>query len=257
MVKGSTNSILAFFLGTVVAAGGTYLFAYQERPSDGAHAMAATDLFPKLAPPAAGPAQPDAWGEPATPSGQRGLADVPTMIARLAERLEQSPDNPEGWRMLGWSYLATGQAQKAVAAYAKAVELKGEVAQYRSAYGEAVVQAANGEVTPAAREAFDAALVIDPTDTRARYFVGLAKKQAGDGRGAYPSSLSQALDWMYRANPKDEFALFHLGEANSRAGNEEVAAKYWRSLLDVLPENSLQRTAIASKLEAHLNAKTK
>ncbi len=33
------------------------------------------------------------------------LPDVNTMIERLAARLETTPEDIEGWRMLGWSYF--------------------------------------------------------------------------------------------------------------------------------------------------------
>ncbi|MCB2141558.1 MAG: hypothetical protein KDE02_00170, partial [Rhodobacteraceae bacterium] len=48
------------------------------------------------------------------------LADVDTMIARLAERLEADPDNLDGWKMLGWSYAGTSRFEDAAGAYARA-----------------------------------------------------------------------------------------------------------------------------------------
>ena len=51
------------------------------------------------------------------------LPDVNTMIERLAARLETSPEDLDGWRMLGWSYFHTGHFEQAATAYAKAVEL--------------------------------------------------------------------------------------------------------------------------------------
>ena len=36
------------------------------------------------------------------------LPDVNTMIERLAARLETTPEDIKGWRMLGWSYFNTG-----------------------------------------------------------------------------------------------------------------------------------------------------
>jgi cytochrome c-type biogenesis protein CcmH len=48
------------------------------------------------------------------------LPDVNTMIERLAARLETTPGDIKGWRMLGWSYFNTGHYKQAAAAYAKA-----------------------------------------------------------------------------------------------------------------------------------------
>jgi cytochrome c-type biogenesis protein CcmH len=52
---------------------------------------------------------------------QKELPDVGTMIERLAARLRSQPEDAEGWRMLGWSYLHTEQAAKAVEAFGRAV----------------------------------------------------------------------------------------------------------------------------------------
>jgi len=51
------------------------------------------------------------------------LPAVDTMIARLANRLKNSPNDIEGWRMLGWSYLNTKNYDEAVASYERALKL--------------------------------------------------------------------------------------------------------------------------------------
>lgn len=110
--------------------------------------------------------------------------DVATMIDGLAAKLKKNPNNMEGWRMLGWSYYNTNKFKEAAEAYAKAIELKGDDAQLKSAYGEALVRASDGTVTDKARKAFSAAVEISPQDPRARFFLGLAKQQNGDPKAA-------------------------------------------------------------------------
>ena len=46
------------------------------------------------------------------------------------------------------------------------------------------MQAGNGAISPIAAAAFAKAKAQDPNDARARYFLGLAKQQAGDPKGA-------------------------------------------------------------------------
>jgi tetratricopeptide (TPR) repeat protein len=52
------------------------------------------------------------------------LPDVDTMIAKLIARLEKQPNDVNGWKMLGWSYLNTGKPEEAAKAYQAALNLE-------------------------------------------------------------------------------------------------------------------------------------
>jgi cytochrome c-type biogenesis protein CcmH len=109
---------------------------------------------------------------------------VDAMIAQLETQMRQRPDNAEGWRMLGWSYLQTGRNAEAAEAYGRAATLDPGNADYLSAQGEATVLAAEGQVTPAAEAIFRKALSADAADPRARYYLAVGKDQRGDQAGA-------------------------------------------------------------------------
>ncbi len=113
-----------------------------------------------------------------------GLADVDTMIARLATRLEANPDDGEGFRMLGWSYLMTGRPQQAIEPFKRALELLPDNAAVHAGYGEALVGIAGGTVTQEAKGAFDKASAIDPKEPRSRYFLAMWLGQHGQKREA-------------------------------------------------------------------------
>lgn len=81
------------------------------------------------------------------------------------------------------------RAGDAANAFAKAIALGTKGARVEASYGSALVVAANGKVDDKARAAFQAALAADPTDPTARFFLGLAKQQAGDGEAAL-------TDWL-------------------------------------------------------------
>jgi cytochrome c-type biogenesis protein CcmH len=70
------------------------------------------------------------------------------MVERLAARLEQQPDDVEGWARLGRSYMVLGQPLKARDAYARAVKLKPDDPALKDALAEAA--AAAGAAAPAA-----------------------------------------------------------------------------------------------------------
>jgi len=156
------RSLLVFGLGlaAIVAIGASVLYVQIGRP----------DLATAGAP---------AGGDASAPSGHVG-----SMIAELEAKMRQSPNDPEGWRMLGWSYMQTGRFADSATAYGKAAALDPGNADYKSAQGEALVKAADGHVTPDAQAAFAQAVSLDPTDPRSRYFLAAAKDQAGDRAGA-------------------------------------------------------------------------
>jgi cytochrome c-type biogenesis protein CcmH len=140
-------------------------------------ALGATGLYAQLGRPDLGSSN---TGAPVSgDADQRQIADIAKMIPQLEAKLAQDPSNAEGWRMLGWSYLVVGRASDSAHAYGRAVALEPANASYRSAQGDAIVQAANGQVTPAALEAFRAALKIDPNDARSRYYMALYEDQQG------------------------------------------------------------------------------
>ena len=130
------------------------------------------------------------------------INDIENVIGRLKSKLAEDPANADGWRMLGWSYFNLGRYKESSDAYAKAVELLPENAELQSAYGEALVMTAAGFVTPAAIDAFDAALKSGTDDPRARFFKGLALDQAGDAEGAISAwieianSAPPGADWL-------------------------------------------------------------
>ena len=157
---------LALGLAAVVALGGAGLYALLGRP----------DL------PGAGPRAAAMAAAPA--DAAHDGADVPAMIVQLEAQLRQTPEDVNGWRLLGWSYFQTGRFADAAEAYGRAATLEPTNAEHFSAQGEALVQAGGGQVTPAALTAFRGALRADPQDPRARYFVAVEMDQRGEREAA-------------------------------------------------------------------------
>jgi cytochrome c-type biogenesis protein CcmH len=143
----------------------------------------------------------DQFPQAAPSPAERSLPSVDEMIQRLVARLKQNPNDPEGWRMLGWSYFNTEHFDDSAAAYLKAVALRPDSAAFRSLRGEALVKAANGAVTPEAAGAFDEALKLDPAEVRARFYKGLVKEQSGD----HASALDDWTGILKDADPNEPF----------------------------------------------------
>lgn len=166
-----TLSGMAIGLAAVVALAGGALYATMGKPG-----LAGTSV-----PVAAGSAPPAAASD--APNAQ-GAGEIAALVAGLEKKVAAKPDDPEGWRMLGWSYFQMQRFDDAARAYGKAVALDPGGTGFQSAYGEALVQAADGTVTPAAADAFVKARAKDGADARARYFLGVKKQQDGDAKGA-------------------------------------------------------------------------
>jgi len=145
-------------------------------------------------PPSTEPAAPQTTAQP-----QTGLPSVEEMTQRLQAKLQRNPQDVEGWRMLGWAYFNIERFADAANAYSKAIELRSDAAEYRSARGEALVREADGTVSVAAKTDFEEALKLDAKDARARFFIGLAKQQGGDKAAA----LSDWSTLLTEANPTE------------------------------------------------------
>jgi len=143
-------------------------------------ALGATGIYAAIGRPDLATRAPD----PGRAQAQAAVAEVQRLIPQIETRLGRTPDDPEGWRLLGWALFQVGRYPEAANAYRRATELAPALPGNHSAMGEALVQAAGGSVTPDAAVAFEAARRLDPSDARARYFLGVLKAQRGDARGA-------------------------------------------------------------------------
>jgi cytochrome c-type biogenesis protein CcmH len=177
---------------SIVIFGSVLLYAIVGSPELPSALSAQARLEPTPAPrrSADGAAQPqaasavEALASRTTVQPQAGLASVDEMIQRVQARLQRSPQDADGWRMLGWAYFSIERFTDAANAYSRAIELRSDSAEYRSARGEALVRGADGIVTAAARKDFDEAVKLDPKEARARFFIGLAKEQDGNKQAA-------------------------------------------------------------------------
>jgi cytochrome c-type biogenesis protein CcmH len=106
--------------------------------------------------------------------------DLAAAVARVEAHLAQHPDDGRGYEVLAPVYLRMGRAGDAVNAAREALRLLGETPARDALYGEALVAAANGVVTPDAKQSFEAAAAKDPLAAEPHFFLGLAAEQEGD-----------------------------------------------------------------------------
>ena len=103
------------------------------------------------------------------------------MVQALDARLQDNPDDPEGWKMLGRSYVQIGNLPKAIAAFEKAVELENSSnGETLVSLGEALLMHDQSAVGGRAGQLFETGLAMIPGNPRALFYAGLAAAQRGD-----------------------------------------------------------------------------
>ena len=115
----------------------------------------------------------------------QGGGSMDEVMTQLEARLQKSPGDAEGWRMLGRTYLVSGRAEDAVAAYEKASALTGgRDAVLELDLAEALVLTDKPEAKDRARGIIDAALAADENNQKALWYSGLMAARSGDSETA-------------------------------------------------------------------------
>ena len=119
------------------------------------------------------------WHPPAQADAAAG-PDVAAMVAKLEKRLQDQPNDPEGWSMLGRSYLTLNRLDDAIVAYDHAHQLDSKNADAAMGLGEAMSLRAGGDITAPAAQLFEEALALAPGNPKALLYGGFAAAVRGD-----------------------------------------------------------------------------
>jgi cytochrome c-type biogenesis protein CcmH len=157
--------------------------------------FAAWLLYARLGSPAL-PDQPFAERAAAAKAVASGVQhlDLGKAVAKIEAHLKDHPEDLTGWLLLARTEITLAHYGEAAEAYRHAADLSGRRADIVGDWGEAQVLAADGTVTPAAREAFQAALADKESAPRSRYYLALAQSQQGDTKAALQGWVDLAAD---------------------------------------------------------------
>ena len=136
---------------------------------------------------------------------------VVAMVEGLADRLEQEPDDPDGWARLGRSYLVLGRREEGLEAYAKASELAPDRVDILSAR----VRALHPLETPDAR---------------------------------LPVELKPLVDRLLELDPGLPLALWYAGMIARTNGETGRARQYWSRLLEAMPPDEPARAVLQREI---------
>jgi cytochrome c-type biogenesis protein CcmH len=106
------------------------------------------------------------------------------LVARLAARLKENPEDAEGWAMLGRSYAVLGRFPESAEAYAQAAERTPRDAQLLTDWADALAMAQGRNLEGEPEKLLARALAIDPINVKALMLAGTAAFNKKDYRGA-------------------------------------------------------------------------
>jgi cytochrome c-type biogenesis protein CcmH len=162
------------------------------------------------------------------------LPEVNTMIERLVSRLETTPEDIEGWRMLGWSYFHTARYEQAATAYARAVELDPSSVELKRSYEEAKAKASESDN-----------LETTSSEAVGKGGNGLSVEKMTTSESVPPRehdaeirSMVDGLADRLESSPRDVEGWTLLMRSRVVLGEREVAATAFRKALEVFKDDS-------------------
>ncbi|MGB0723645.1 MAG: c-type cytochrome biogenesis protein CcmI [Gammaproteobacteria bacterium] len=133
------------------------------------------------------------------PDGQP-MPPVEKLVEQLAAKLEQSPENPEGWMLLGRTYGVMERWSDAADAYGRAHALVGDDPDLLVTLAEAVGNMQNGSFTGRPEALLKRAMALAPDNPRVLWFNAWAAVDRQDYAGG--ARLFRKLWPMVQDDPR-------------------------------------------------------
>ena len=139
---------------------------------------------------------------PAANATQESPTDPAAMVAQLQARMDKTPDDAEGWQMLGRSYTVMDRPADAVKAYRQLLRLRPDDSQTLSDLGRAIGSANGRKLNEEAEALLNKAIQKDKTNVMAHALLGKTEMDRGQPAKAREHWVA-ALDHL---DPKHPFA---------------------------------------------------
>ncbi len=147
--------------------------------------------------------------------------DMKAVVSRLEKELKQNPDNPEGWYLLGSSYMALKRFGDAARAYGKLRELVGDDPDLLVRQADALAMANDGILAGEPESLLKTALGLAPDHPVALWLAGIAAHRRGDVRGAL--GYWQRAEPLFADNPQSQAELrAQINQAKSQLADGGV-----------------------------------
>lgn len=135
-----------------------------------------------------------------------GGASMEELLARLEQRLQEEPDNVEGWFILGRSYMAQDQYAEAVRAMEQTYRLAPDNPNVLVSLADALAMNADGKLSGRPEELLQKALELDQQSSTALWLLGMVRMEQ--------QAYAGAIEYWQRAIPllqDDADAVARLG----------------------------------------------
>lgn len=120
-------------------------------------------------------------GKPELQSVTADRPELEDVVDDLAARLQNNPDDLNGWKILGRSYMTMGNYGGAVDAFERAVELESaQDAQTLVSLGEALLANTGSAIEGRIASMFENALALDANNPQALFYGGIAAFNRND-----------------------------------------------------------------------------
>lgn len=157
-----------------------------------------------------------AAAESAAATSAATMPPIDELVERLAARLESNPDDLDGWMMLGRTYFAINQPQRALDALARAHALAPDNPDVILGYAEAIVANNDHQFNSEAAKLIRQALELEPEHPGARWLSGVMAFQRGQFNMAI-ASWTHLLEQLDPATEDAQGVRELIEEAKQRA----------------------------------------
>ena len=149
--------------------------------------------------------------------------DINQMIATVEQRLQENPNDSQGWAILSRTYMVMQRYQESYNASLKLLELNGESAAVYTQLADASALLAGGVFTGQPSDYIKKALAIDPQYPQALWLAGLDAAQLGNVNQA--NEYWNTLLPLLANSPKQQQELRNIMQQTVGAQPDEGIAK--------------------------------
>jgi cytochrome c-type biogenesis protein CcmH len=164
-----------------------------------------------------------AVGEPRSIAPTPDAERFEVAMGRLAAHLRENPDDGQGWRLLGRSYVVLGRFDEAVEAYKRATARFPRDAQLFADYADALAMARGRTLEGEPEKLILHALELDPQNLKALALAGTVAFDRGDFARA-AAYWKRMLPLVQPGSEDASTAAANVAEAERLAGTPKAAA---------------------------------